>query len=296
MLAACSSDGRQLKDPVYDLPAPPVTEPVAAAITTPATLPTLPPLIEPAPESIVAPAVEPTVSVETLSSPANATAEMVGTGAQASDPVTVDDEPAEVLSFEVDEQGRFVVQVWIDDEGAHTVCVGDGCARVYTLAADAESAEEVIAKIEQAKPLALAYFDSVTEFPEWTVEIAGALAGTGGTTDADTKTVRIYRNRGRSVDDFVRSILHEFGHVIDAERLDEAERVAYLELRGVDPSTEWSDQSAHRLADWARQPSEDFAEVMVMIWSDGQWVPRTELLAPAPTADALADIELLVAP
>ena len=52
-LAACSSDGRQLKDPVFDPPAPPVTEPVAAAITTPVTLPTLPPLTEPA--STIAP-------------------------------------------------------------------------------------------------------------------------------------------------------------------------------------------------------------------------------------------------
>jgi hypothetical protein len=41
-LAACSSDGRQLKDPVFDLPTPPVTEPV----TAPATLATLPPLTE----------------------------------------------------------------------------------------------------------------------------------------------------------------------------------------------------------------------------------------------------------
>ena len=108
--------------------------------------------------------------------------------------------------------------------------------------------------------------------------------------------MRIYRNRGRSVDDFVRSILHEFGHVVDAERLDDPERVAYLELRGLDPTTEWSEPGAHRMTDWARQPTEDFAEAMVMIWSDGRWVPRTELLAPAPTADVLAEVELLAAP
>ena len=47
--------------------------------------------------------------------------------------------PADVLSFEVDEDGGFTLQVWIEDEGAHTVCVADACSQVYTLAPDAES-------------------------------------------------------------------------------------------------------------------------------------------------------------
>ena len=200
-----------------------------------------------------------------------------------------------MLSFDLYENGRFNLQVWIDDEGAHTVCVADACGRVYTLAADADTPEEVIAKIEQAIPLAQEYFDFPSEYPDWVIEIGGALSGTGGTTDPDTKTVKIYRNRGRSVDDFVRTILHEFGHVTDFERLDDVERSAYLDLRGIDPSIVWRDEQAHRLDEWGMQPSEDFAEVMVAIWTDERWLPRTEQLAPAPSNDAQAAVQLLVA-
>jgi hypothetical protein len=288
-LSACDTgDGRQLQDPVFDLPAPPVT--VAE------TVPPIPLTIPPLPELVVEPDAAPTpIEIETLFSPANATAEMSGTGAVATDAVTVDADPADVLSFDVDTEGRFVLQVWIDDEGAHTVCVADACGRVYTLAADAESPEQVVAKIEQAIPLAEEYLDYSVEYPEWEITIGGALAGTGGTTDVEAKIVTIYRNRGRTVDDFVRTILHEFGHVADFERLDDAERAEYLALRGIDTATSWRSESAHRLDQWGLQPSEDFAEVMVAIWTDQRWLPRTEQLAPTPAADILVAVEALIA-
>jgi hypothetical protein len=299
MVVACDiGDGRQLREPVFDLPPPPVTTveaPPQESPTLPA--PTATPTSEPVPESILASTVgRSPIEIERLSSPANATAEMIGTGALVTDPVTVDDDPADVLSFDVHGDGRFTLQVWIDDEGAHTVCVSDACGRVYTLAADAETPDEVIAKIEQALPLAEAYLAYPVEFPEWSVEIGGALSGTGGTTDADTKTITIYRNRGRSVDDFVRTILHEFGHVTDFERLDDFERASYLELRDIDPATMWRDEQAHRLDQWGLQPSEDFAEVMVAIWTDDRWSPRTEQLAPPPSADVRAAVDLLIIP
>jgi hypothetical protein len=295
LLSACDTgDGRQLTDPVFDPPAPPAT----VADTAPPIVLTIPPLPESVAESTDPPtptdAATP-IEIETLFSPANATAEMSGTGAIATDAVTVDDDPADVLSFDVDTEGRFVLQVWIDHEGAHTVCVADACGRVYTLAADAESPEEVVAKIEQAIPLAKEYLDFSAEFAEWEITIGGALAGTGGTADVATKTVTVYRNRGRTVDDFVRTILHEFGHVADAERLDDAERAEYRAVRGIDTATPWRDDTAHRLDQWGLQPSEDFAEVLVAIWSDQRWLPRTAQLAPAPSADALAAVEALIA-
>lgn len=290
-----TGDGRQLRDPVFDLPAPPVTvlDVTPQEIPTLPTLPTLPPSSEPVVESSDE---RSAIEIERLSSPANATAEMVGTGALATDAVTVDDDPADVLSFEVHEDGRFTLRVWIEVEGAHTVCVADACGRVYTLAPDAESPEEVIAKIEQALPLAQVYLDYTTEFPDWVVQIGGAMSGTGGTTDPDTKTVTIYRNRGRSVDDFVRTILHEFGHVVDFERLDDTARLSYLELRGLEPATPWRGEQAHRLDQWGRQPSEDFAEVMVAIWTADRWSPRTEQLAPSPSAEVQAAVSALITP
>ena len=236
------------------------------------------------------------IVIERLNSPSNATAELAGTGATASDPVTVDGEPADVLSFEGGEpNATFRLQIWIEDEGAHTVCVAATCGRVYTLAPDAETPEQVTEHIDQAIPLALEYLDYPAVFPEWNLEIGGALSGTGGTTDLQTKTVTIHRNRGRTVDDFVRTILHEFGHVADAELLDDTERAQYLALRGIDPATLWRDPGATRLDQWGHQPSEDFAEVMVMIWSAGRWTPRTSELASTPADSALTEVAGLLA-
>lgn len=235
------------------------------------------------------------VVIERLSSPANATAEVVGTGGRPSDEVTVDGDPADVLSFDVKADGGFIARVWIADEGAHTVCVADTCGRVYTLAPDAETPEEVVAKIEQALVDVGRYLDVATEFPHWSVEIGGALAGTGGSTNVDTHTITIYRNRGRSVDDFVRTILHEFGHAADFDRLDDDERDDYLRLRGIDTATVWRDPDGHRTDDWSRQPGEDFAEAMVTIWSDGRWTSRTDGLGAPPDASQLAAIDELIA-
>lgn len=280
VLAGCSSDGRELADPVFPLPATvPATTPDTALDTTLATS-----TIETLPAEPTAPTADPEptgsepsgrVVFDRLYSPANATAEATGTGALLGDRVTVDGQPADVLSFVVEADGTFTVQVWIEDEGAHTVCVADTCGRVFTLAPDAETAEEVVAKIDEAIVLAAEILPYAELFPDWTIEIGGALSGTGGTTDAERRVVTVYRNRGRSVDDFVRTILHEYGHVVDAERLDDAARAEYLRLAGYPDGTEWRDPEARRIDDWARQPAEDFAEVMVAVWTDRRWLPRT---------------------
>jgi hypothetical protein len=278
---ACSSDGRELADPVFP---PPATEP--APTTTLVLVDELPG--EPTdPPSASAPAeAAGRVVIDRLYSPANATAELTGTGAVFGDPVTVDGEPADLLSFDIDD-GVFTAQVWIEVEGAHTVCVADACGRVFTLAPDAESPEEVVAKIEEAIVLAAEILPYDELFPEWSIEIGGALSGTGGTADADRRVVTVYRNRGRSVDDFVRTILHEYGHVVDAERLDDADRAQYLVLAGYPADTPWRDPEARRIDDWARQPAEDFAEVFVAAWTNGRWMPRTR---DTPSDELLAGI------
>jgi hypothetical protein len=285
-LAGCADDGRELRSPT----APPPVTTVVPLATLPA--PTLP--AESLSASTVASSAS-TIEVEQLFSPANATAEMTGSGARVTDPVTVDDEPADVLRFDVADDGTFLLQVWIVDEGAHTVCVADACGRVYTLAPDAESPEEITAMIEAALPLARGYLDWEVEFPGWTVEIGGALAGTGGSTDVDNRTVTVYRNRGRTVDEFVRTILHELGHVVDAEYLDDESRSEYTAIRGYAPDTPWRADGSHRIDQWARQPSEDFAELMVAIWTEGRWEPRTDAVG-LPTLDQIEQVLRLVDP
>lgn len=277
LMSACSSDGRELAEPVF--PPPPVD---TVAPTTVDLLPSEPPdptLPPPGtePPATDAPnlAVDRRVVVDRLSSPANATAEAVGTGARPGDTITVDGEEADILRFDVSSDGSFTATVRIEDEGAHTVCIADGCGRVYTLAPDAESDEEVVAKIDEAIVLAAEVLPYADLFPEWTIEIGGAFSGTGGTTDVERRTVVVYRNRGRSVDDFVRTILHELGHVVDAERLDDEARSTYLEAAGYPAGTDWRDPDARRLEDWARQPAEDFAELLVAGWTDRRWLPRT---------------------
>jgi len=235
------------------------------------------------------------IVIDRLWSPSNALAELSGTGATADDPITVDGEPAEVQSIDTDDDGSFVATVWIDEEGAHTVCIRDECGRVFVQDAEAESVEQAEAKIEEAIPMAKALFDSGAEFPEWSIQVAGPLSGTGGSTDVENRTVVVYANRNRELDDFVTTILHEWGHVVDEERLTDEERAEYRVLRGIDPELAWRTPGAHSIDEWALQPSEDFAEVMVAVWTDGMTIPRTSEIAPPPDAATLVAVALLAA-
>ncbi|TDT15058.1 hypothetical protein BDK89_0618 [Ilumatobacter fluminis] len=271
-LASCASnDGRELAEAVDPLPVRD-TSPATSVTVPPATL-DLPPA---ATGTATVPADAGRVTIDELRSPENGVALVVGRGAVAADPVTVDDAPGDVVSFDIAADGTFETRVFIADEGAHTVCVADACGRVYTLDPDADTKEEVIAKIEAAIPLAQGIAPTDVWFPEWTITIGGLLSGTGGTADASTKEVIVYRNRGRTVDDFVRTILHEYGHVVDFEWLDDELRDEFTELRGFPADTPWRGNGGHRMEDWEGSPSEDFAEAMVAFWSADQWDIRTD--------------------
>lgn len=119
LLAACSSDGRELADPVFP---PPATE---APSTTLVLVDELPGEPTEAPVESLPDGTDGRVSFDRLSSPANATAEVTGIGALFGDRVTVDGEPADLLSFDVGADGTFTTQIWIENEGAHAVCVAD---------------------------------------------------------------------------------------------------------------------------------------------------------------------------
>ena len=66
--------------------------------------------------------------------------------------------------------------------------------------------------------------------------------------------------------------------------------------RGIEEATSWSDAVGHAIDEWGLQPSEDFAEVMVMLWSDGRWTPRTELAGDPTIEDLAAVLDLLDPP
>jgi hypothetical protein len=259
----------------------PTTTTTTTANTTTATTTTTAPLIP--------------IVIERLWSPSNALAELIGTGATADDAITVDGRQAEVRSISTEDDGSFSATVWIDEEGAHTVCIRDECGRVYVLDADAETLEQAEAKIEEAIPLAQELFDFETEFSGWSIKIAGPFSGTGGSTDIENRTVIVYANRDRELDDYVTTILHEWGHVVDEVRLTDEERAEYRLLRGIDPELPWRTPSAHSIQEWALQPSEDFAEVMVAVWTRGRIVPRTTQIAPAPDEPTLAAVVALTA-
>ena len=145
------------------------------------------------PLTTVAPAAP--VVFDRLSSPENAIAEIIGTGASLDDTVTVDDVPTDFISFESTPDGGFVARVFIPDEGAHTVCIAATCGQVYTLDPDAESLDTVALEIDDADIAAAARFDFAAASPEWTIKTAGPFSGTGGTTDAETRTITIHSNR-----------------------------------------------------------------------------------------------------
>jgi len=268
LLASCAGgDGREMAEAVDPLPVRSTSiapaDPVQSEPTATLDLPT-------------SPADAGRVTIDQLSSPEHGIALVTGRGAVAADPVTVDDAPADVVSFDVAADGTFDTRVFIADEGAHTVCVADACGRVYTLDPDADTKEEVTAKIEEASPIAQGIVPVDVWFPDWTITIGGLLSGTGGTADASTREVIVYRNRGRTVDDFVRTILHEYGHVADFEWLDDELRREFAQLRGFPDDIPWRGNGGHRMDDWEGSPSEDFAEALVAFWSSDQWDVRTD--------------------
>jgi hypothetical protein len=68
------------------------------------------------------------------------------------------------------------------------------------------------------------------------------------------------------VDDPVRNNLphvlaHEIGHAVEVQKMSDAARTEFMELRGLDTSQDWRD-----LKDpWALRPQEDFAEVFAAL-------------------------------
>lgn len=130
-----------------------------------------------------------------------------------------------------------------------------------------------------------------------------ALASLRSPSDADTITVRFLPARGDVmgmahlnagvIDIYVRPcsaqsdallrhvIAHEIGHIVDAQRMDDAQRAEFKRMRGISASTPWFGCNA--CADFAT-PAGDFAETYAQ-WQRGATNSRSQLAPAASPAE-----------
>jgi hypothetical protein len=80
-------------------------------------------------------------------------------------------------------------------------------------------------------------------------------------------------------------VAHELGHLLDGARLTEAQRVEWMQVRGIAPGTPW--YGCNGCVDFAT-PAGDFAEVYAQ-WQTGAGSNRSEL-AGSPSAGELQDL------
>lgn len=178
--------------------------------------------------------------------------------------------------------------VSIDDltPGPQTLCLGAECRRVFVAETTIESDAVIESRILEAMIRANQLFDFETALPEWRVVVGGVSTGAGGHYQPANKTILIHGTSGRTIDDFVATILHEVGHALEYERLTDNERAAYQAMRGIDPQLAWSPAELAPDERWA-SPAEDFADMFVVLTTDGAHQTRSDL-ATQPTPDELA--------
>jgi len=249
---------------------------------------------------------ESTVTLTRVSSPALGTLRIKGTTTAASGrstiAATVDGFELPLLEVGADADGVFVVEVAGVDGGARTVCIGppgripvDQCTRVFVTDVSEETPAVVEAHITEAISVVRERFDFDRHVPNWAIEITGPNSGLGGYTAADESTIYISANPGRTLDDYVTTVLHELGHAVDHEYMTPATRQLFGELRGHRTDLPWDSGGTLVFGDdrW-RFGSEDFAEVFVAWTLGDNYQTQTDMVAPQPTeADQHALCEML---
>ncbi len=127
--------------------------------------------------------------------------------------------------------------------------------------------------------------------PGWRIEFLPARKGYLGMTYRPERRIEIYVRADRPVDGIAHDIAHEIGHAIDVSLLNDQRRAAYLELRGLAPTTSWWACDSCRDLDTG---AGDFAESFAW-WA----APRFRfygVLAPPPPDDVLARMAETVFP
>ena len=198
-------------------------------------------------------------SIERLWSPSEGVARIEGSAPEGTS-ITVDDEPADVTTT----GGNVTVDIGDLEPRPYTVCLGDACSRVMVKGPPRDEAA-IRAAAEAGVAQANAVWDLNCAYPEWTIEVDGLKPGAGGSTNATTRTVRLYLHEGRTVEEFATTMLHEYGHVVAAEQMDDDDWAAYGDIRSTQPAPAVPAGEDER---WS-ELTEDFAEVFVHLVTDG---------------------------
>lgn len=111
-----------------------------------------------------------------------------------------------------------------------------------------------------AQAEALISYDFRSELPDWQITFEDENADYLGVTLSEIKTISIYVQPDSTVESVAGVLMHEVGHALDIERLNDLERAEWIELRDM-PSTWWP---GNGLSDFAVGAG-DFAEAVAAL-------------------------------
>lgn len=106
-------------------------------------------------------------------------------------------------------------------------------------------------------------FDIRSALPGWQIRFAGENPDFLGVTLSAERTITIHVRPGHDVETVAAVLMHEVGHAIDLERLDDAQRAEWLDMRSM-PRTWWP---GNGLSDFAVGAG-DFAEAVSALTTD----------------------------
>lgn len=109
--------------------------------------------------------------------------------------------------------------------------------------------------IEQAIP-----WEFRQALPGWEIRYAAVHSEWWGVTNSVERTVTLFDRPGTSIDEAAAVLVHELGHALDLDRLNDAQRLEWLGLRGISPQW-WVEDG---LSDFAVGAG-DFAEAVAAL-------------------------------
>lgn len=131
-------------------------------------------------------------------------------------------------------------------------------------AAPAQSTADSYAELGAAAE-ALVGYDFRAALPGWSISYAGDSAHFHGLTNSHQKTIVVYIEAGDTAYSVAEVLMHEVGHAIDVEHLDDSVRRQWIELRNM-PSVWWAGDG---LSDFAVGAG-DFAEAVAAVTTGSQ--------------------------
>ncbi|MEM7091945.1 MAG: hypothetical protein AAF567_02990 [Actinomycetota bacterium] len=228
--------------------------------------------------------------IERLWSPTDGIARVEGTTTLPADSevlVMIDGVPLVPVQLVPDSDGVFVVEIDSLATGLRTICLESACEEVFVGEQDDGPPTTLPERLALATEQAETIFDASLHLPGWTVESTGPSNEADGYTLGDDRVVLISANAGRTTSQLTVAVLHEFGHAVDTDYLDDERRDQFRELRGLPPDQAWGDASTQLGDERWTTPADDFAEVFVAWLLGDAYAIRTSALAEQPTDEQL---------